>query len=213
MMIPTISESLRWNILKTFISFYLIIISFLFSGCFTTAGEKFSYQPYKNSLELRKTTSKEVTQTIGKPYKNYSSTTNEGNFTIYKYEYDKADAEAVEWRVLVLTFKSDTLVSIAFNSNFNEDETNFNYTASQKIKIDESTKDSVLQFLGPPSYKMTYFPHAGDFKETKCDSADFECAWFYQAMTVNHKTGKWKSVKVLFNKNGFVCDMQASKEN
>lgn len=194
---------------KLFSIFTLIII--LIIGC-ATSGKMFNYQN-RNMIEIGKTRVNEAIQILGQPSSRESKSNVDGNFEILKYIFAKANPSGASARVFFLEFKNDTLNAKIYNSGFIEDITDFNYENYKNIKIGESNKEDVLNFLGNPSGIAICPSTLGDFSE-KCKDASLIWAWIHtqKSKGLDTKTIKSKTLKVSFDKKGIVTSVDTSKE-
>lgn len=188
------------------------LVTILIISC-ASAGKMFNYQN-RTQLVVGETTLNQAIQYIGKPDSQETKSNKDGDFTIIKYSYAYAKQSGVSVRLLWMEFKNDTLNAKIFNSGFKEDNTDFNYDSYKKIKVNESTKQDVLTIIGEPTGIANCPSSLLDFS-TKCASATNVWFWLYTSKSIGlnnvTQTMKTKSLKISFDKNGVVTDIDASE--
>ena len=187
----------------------LIIISII--GC-ATAGKMFNYQN-KNMIELNKTTVNEAIQLLGNPLERETKTNKDGNYEILKYVYASANLSGASGRVFFLEFKNNILNAKIYNSGFKEDITDFNFDNYTKIKLGESNKEDVLNFLGNPTGIANCPSTLQEFMES-CKDASVIWLWIHTKKSdgLDTKTIKSKTLKISFDEKGTVNGVDTSKE-
>jgi hypothetical protein len=199
--------------MKKNISIIMVIftISFL-CGC-ASVGNKFNYQNRMN-LELGITSKNDAIKLVGKPKETKTVSNKDGNYEILSYVYAYASPGGAAARVLFLEFKDNKLNAHIYNSGFEEDKTEFDFSKSKNLKVGQSSMDDVEQFLGKPSGKAICPSTLRDYS-TKCQNATEIWSYLYTKKSQGYDTStiKTKSIDISFDEKGIIADMETSQED
>jgi hypothetical protein len=125
--------------------------------------------------------------------------------SVIKYYYRDSSLEAVGKnitanKIATAYFSNDRLLAYTSQSNFKSDSSDFDYKLAEKIVREKSTKQEVLNLLGPPSGAGLY-PFA---KEQN------GYVLFYSFSFLSDSNRQWleKTMAIDFQGNGTVCDIK-----
>lgn len=181
----------------------VICLGILLTGC---AGTNF-VQITDDAMDLGKTTSEQITNRLGSPYREGVVTKNNQQMKTLSYAYSSAGGEAaaegvVPARSQGFYFLDNKLVGYEFTSSWKEDSTNFDSGRVSQIKKGKSTRSDVVRLLGNPGGKYIYpiIPNNDEeavsylYNQTKGSAFNLK---FYQKLLV-----------VTFNKQGIVTNVE-----
>jgi hypothetical protein len=136
----------------------LLLVGTSAAGC--VAGRNFEPPSYE-SLVLSQTTRQEVVDRFGKPFQEGSGSRNGFVLKTLTYAYASNGSghngsSTIPARAMVFQFHDDLLVSYIFQSSFEADHTEFDDSRIAEIKKGETTRDAVIELLGPPKGKCAY---------------------------------------------------------
>lgn len=191
--------------------FVALVLFFLVISC-ATVGKPFNYQN-RDQAKLGKTTINDAIQLFGSPKGRQTSITENHQFETIHYVTAKANLSGAMARSLVLEFKDNILNAKVYNSGFKEDNTGFNISAYQDLKIGKSTQEDVLIAMGMPS-GMAVCPTKLYNGQINC--GDSEVAWIWEntgkSQGLDVTTIKLEIVKVIFDKDKIVKEVDISKQ-
>ena len=194
---------------KLFLPFICIFLS-LIIGC-ATVGREFNYHNRKQ-LNLESTTVEEAIKLFGEPYESKEMSNKDGNFKELVYSFAKADAiGGASARQLSLEFRENILNGYLYISGFSVDATDFNYDSIKNIEVGTSNKENVLNIIGEPSGKILCPSYS---YSTRCEKGNeiWFYAFVYQSQEQKKKNTKTKMLILIFDENGVVTDLEASKD-
>lgn len=152
----------------------LIYIASLNAGL--NVGKNYHYDQNKK-LELEKTTLDEALKRFGEPVERHEIKTSKGDYVFLRYYMSDIKFRSGKSRVTQLQFKNGVLFSYFYGSNYNKDNSNFNYKKSKTIKVGDNIRD-VVKKIGKPTGKGVCPLNTGKFAGF-CRKGRYTYAWFY----------------------------------
>lgn len=124
-------------------------------GC--TVGTEFT-RPSPASLALGKTTRAEISDRLGKPYRE-ATNIQEGKVIktlVYSHATAAPYVENVKTRAMAFHFYEGVLVGYDFLSSYDEDKTDFDESRVEQIKKGETGETQVVELFGLPGGRYIY---------------------------------------------------------
>lgn len=140
--------------MKNLKSFVFWVVILLLTAC----GRDF-VRPQAGEIVLGKTTKSELLTTLGEPEKAKSVKVNSLPMENIYYQFKHGAAfigQVHRQRALTYTLHNDIVVAYVFLSTFDDDSTNFDEEKVKYIQAGITTKQDVIQLMGPPSGEAIY---------------------------------------------------------
>jgi hypothetical protein len=199
--------------MKTLLCYCLASITALGAmGC-ASVGKEFNYAK-RSDLVIGKTTMKDAEQMFGSPFKSSTVSNADGEFQVMRYSYAYADITGAKARTLTLEFRNNLLNASIYNSGFSEDSTEFKTEVLPQVNRGSSNKVDVLRIMGEPTGKARCPSSFSDFKSI-CENSTEVWIWVYtqKSKGLDTKTIKSRFIKVAFNANDVVSNIESSVDN
>ena len=176
------------------------------TACALEIGRDF-VRPPNESLILGKTTYKEIILKLANPYQVFTHILKGQPVKVVGYLYEGARTalvgSAAPNRQMSFSFVDNILVGYGFSSSFRVDQTDFDESKVKEIKKGETTRETVIELLGPPT---------GLFMYPIADNPGLKVlAYIYNTATAAQQFGKlkiyYKSINVTVDSNDTVTDV------
>ena len=133
----------------------LVAVMVSMVGC--SSGTDFK-RPDPTTLQLGKTTEREIRERFGEPRREGSLIRNEKRVKTLSYSYAEAApyVEKVSARAATFSLYEGTLVGHDYSSSFSDDKTNFEDSSVDRIKNGKTTSAQVIDLLGTPTGEFIY---------------------------------------------------------
>ncbi len=135
----------------------LCLVSAL-AACTATSGRDFE-RPASGSLTIGETTESEVLTRYGKPESTSTEVRDDQTINTLVYSYSSNEEAivggATPARTLACQFVNGSLVGYEFISSYPKDHTSFDPTKRKAIQVGKSTKEDVINVMGPPNGERT----------------------------------------------------------
>ncbi len=125
------------------------------SGC--SSGTDFK-RPDPTTLQLGKTTEREIRERFGEPRSEGSLIRNDRRVKTLSYSYAEAApyVEKVPVRAVVFSFHEGVLVGHDYTSSFSDDKTDFEDSSVDRIKKGDTSAAQVIDILGRPTGELIF---------------------------------------------------------
>jgi outer membrane protein assembly factor BamE (lipoprotein component of BamABCDE complex) len=190
----------------------VLIVMLLNFGC-ASSGKQFNFAK-RSELVIGKTSKSEAENLLGEPIKSSIINNDDGNFQLLNYVYAYATLSGAAARALTLEFIDGVLNGKIYNSGFQEDSTAFRIDTLSQVVRGATRKSEITSLLGEPSGVVHCPTSFTDIKE-KCKNATEVWLWNYTKKSEGLDVGtiKSKTVKIIFDKNNIVSDIESVVEN
>jgi hypothetical protein len=152
-----IRHAMRTLVLPNALFALLVGVMISVSGCSSSAGTDFR-RPDPSTLQLGKTTEREIRDRFGEPRGEGSLVRNGARVKTLSYAYAEATpyVEKVPARAVVFSFYEGVLVGHDYTSSFSGDKTDFDDSSVARIKSGETSSGQVIDMLGKPTGEFVH---------------------------------------------------------
>ncbi len=154
----------------------IILISTASLNAGINFGKNYDFTQNKE-LNLEKTTLDEALKKFGKPVERHHIKTSKGDYVFLRYYMSDIKFRSGKSRVTQLQFKNGVLFSYFYGSNYNKDNSDFDYKKSKTIKVGDNIRD-VVKNVGRPTGKGVCPLNTGKFAGF-CQKGKYTYVWIY----------------------------------
>lgn len=177
----------------------VLLVAVLASGCTATRGREFTLESL-GEIEVGTTKRHDILDALGDPTDAGFAIKNQFPYPVLLYQYVEASPSGVRSRQLRIGFATDDrVVFYRFESNFEEDSSDFDMTRVRNLLPGKTTASDVARALGAPSGR--------DF--TFIDDKRYD-VWLYgvaRIEDVEHPV--LKRVELLFDERQILASLEA----
>ena len=161
--------------MRRYIIGFFLLASLLHAGL-VESGNEFNYK-YNTYLKLNETTLDLVIEHFGKPSERYDINTSVAQYVVLRFYMADIKLFTGKARLTYMQFRNGVLNAYVYGSNYNLDNSKFDFSKAKKVKIGQSM-DEIIELIGKPTGKSNCPVNTGQFSGF-CKKGKYTWLWFY----------------------------------